>query len=91
MIELLTARDMSVTTADSAGDARVCRACSSADSVVCVLTYARHGIIIINPGQHTHLIPGPYSTRTSIERDRASGMLAATEVYHLASSTGIAC
>ena len=54
VIGLLTAGDMSVTAADSAVDARVYRACGSADSVVCVFTYARHGIIIINPGQHTY-------------------------------------
>ena len=59
-----------------------------AHSVVSVFTYARHGIIIINPGQHTR-IPGPYFTRTrASERDRECGMLAATEVYRLASSTG---
>ena len=59
-----------------------------AHSVVSVFTYARHGIIIIKPGQHTRLIPGPYFTRTSIERDRECRMLAATEVYRLASLTG---
>ena len=38
-----------------------CGGCASvpcvviAHSVVSVFTYARHGIIIINPGQHTHL------------------------------------
>ena len=88
VIGLLTAGDMSVTAADSAVDARVYRACGSADSVVCVFTYARHGIIIINPGQHTR-IPGPYFTRIRANRrDCECRMIAAAEVYRLASSTG---
>ena len=44
------------------------RHCTS-HSVVSVLLYARHGIIIINPGQHTRLNTGSLLYSYTSERD----------------------